>query len=243
MGMKANSLPVEQGVAVNGIIRATTLLWLYLKRPFLLARVRRYTIESVDGIPLVVWPEVLNPVIFRSGEFLARAIARQGFAAPPVCRPVPLALDMGTGSGICAIFAAQRGYRVTAIDLNPEAVRCATTNVVLNRLQHEIQVLEGDLFLPVNGQRFDLVLFNPPFFRGQPKNRFELAWRSMDVFERFAAGLPDALLPDGRALIVLSTDGDAGMLTALKQNGLKVEPVLRRNFGNEIMTIYCARLS
>ena len=35
---------------------------------------------------------------------------------------------MGTGSGICAIFAARRGYRATAIDLNPEAVRCAKTN-------------------------------------------------------------------------------------------------------------------
>src|SRR5690242_18663532 len=167
MGMKASTLPAEQAVTVNGFIRATTLLWLYIKRPFLLPRVRRYTVESVEGFPFVVWPDVLNPVVFRSGEFLARAIAHQAFAAPPACDRKPLALDMGTGSGICAIFAAQRGYRVTAIDLNPEAVRCARTNVVLNQLQDEVQVLEGDLFAPVTEKRFDLILFNPPFYRGQ----------------------------------------------------------------------------
>jgi methylase of polypeptide subunit release factors len=242
-GVKASSPTTDQTVEVNRFVRAGTLLWLYLKRPFLLARVRRHTIERVNGVPLVVWPEVLNPVVFRSGEFLARAIEHEAFAAPPTWREESFALDMGTGSGICAIFAARRGYRATAIDLNPDAVRCARTNVLLNGLEDEIQVLEGDLFSPVNGRRFDLITFNPPFFRGEPKSRFELAWRSMDVFERFAAGLTQSLLPGGRALIVLSTDGDPGMLAALEQNGLTVEPVLRRNFGNEIMTIYCARLN
>jgi release factor glutamine methyltransferase len=243
METKVTSTAVEQAVAVNRFARAATLCWLYVKRPFLLARVRRYTVERVDGIHLLLWPEVLNPIVFRSGEFLARAIAREEFAAPPACRDKPLALDMGTGSGICAIFMARRGYRTTAVDLNPEAVRCAKTNAVLNGFQDDIRVLEGDLFSPVNGLRFDLITFNPPFFRGQPKSQFELAWRSVDVFERFATGLPKALLPGGRALILLSTDGDAGMLTALKQNGLKIEPMLRRNFGNEVMTIYCATVS
>ena len=60
--------------------------------------------------------------------------------------------------------------------------------------------------------------------------------------ERFAAGLPHALAPEGRALILLSTDGDAeGMLKALAANGLRVETAVRRDYGNEIMTIYHVR--
>jgi release factor glutamine methyltransferase len=150
---------------------------------------------------------------------------------------------MGTGSGIGAIFAARRGYRVVAVDLNPEAVRCARINALLNGLEDRIEVRAGDLFEPVRGERFDLILFNPPFFRGRPSGLFDLAWRGVDILERFAAGLPACLAPGGRALILLSTDGDAGgMLRALAAEGLVVGIEARRHFGNEIMTIYSARM-
>ncbi|MEO8128153.1 MAG: methyltransferase [Bryobacteraceae bacterium] len=224
---------------VNPVARAFSLVWLYAKRPFLLRRVRRHTIEHVEDTPILVWPDVLNPVVFRSGELFARAIASEPFAAPPAGSEDPRALDMGTGSGVCAVFAARRGYRVTAVDINPEAVRCAQINVLLNRLEDSVEVFHGDLFEPLVGRRFDVIFFNPPFYRGQPKSRFDMAWRATDVFERFAAGLGDVLAPKGKAFILLSTDGDAnGMLTALEENGFRIAPALTRNFGNELMTIY-----
>lgn len=216
--------------------RALAFAWLYLKRPFLLPRVRRPALERIDGVPLVSLPDVLNPVVFRSGELLARTVASSPLAEPSSHR----ALDMGTGTGVGAVFLARRGWRVVAVDLNPEAVRCARINVLLNRLEDRIEVRQGDLFSPAGGERFDLILFNPPFFRGEPKGLFDLAWRSPDVMERFAAGLPEALTEEGRALILLSTDGDAeGMLQALAAHGLRAEPAVRRDFGNEVMTIYC----
>ncbi len=225
--------------SVNPVARVLSLLWLYAKRPFVLRRVRRHTMEHVAGVPIIVWPDVLNPVVFRSGEVFARAIASGKFAEPAASSSDPRALDMGTGSGVCAIFASRRGYRVTAVDINPEAARCAQINVLLNRVEHAVEVFQGDLFDPVAGQRFDLVLFNPPFYRGEPKSRFDMAWRATDVFERFSAGLNDVLTSSGRALILLSTDGDAaGMLTALERNNFRIAPVLTRNFGNEVMTIY-----
>jgi HemK-related putative methylase len=222
---------------VNSWRRAASLLWLYLQRPFLLPRVRRHVLESVQGLPMVVWPDVLNPVVFRSGEYFAGIIGKlpRGEGGR--------ALDMGTGSGICGIFAAKRGYRVTAVDLNPEAVRCAKINCLLNAVETQVEVRQGDLFDPVRGERFDLVLFNPPFFRGEPTTLFEMAWRSRDALERFAAGLPDALADDGQALILLSTDGEgAALVAALQANRFLLEVAGRRNFGNEIMTVYSARL-
>jgi HemK-related putative methylase len=225
--------------AVNPVGRALSLLWLYAKRPLLLGRVHRHTLEHVEGIPILVLPDVLNPVVFRSGELFARAIASEPFAEPAAGSSEPRALDMGTGSGVCAVFAASRGYRVTAVDINPEAARCARINVLLNRQENSVEVLRGDLFQPVAGRRFDLILFNPPFYRGEPKSRFDMAWRATDVFERFAAGLDDALALGGRALILLSTDGDAhGMLAALEGNHFRIAPALSHNFGNERMTIF-----
>jgi HemK-related putative methylase len=218
--------------------KALAYAWLYLKRPFLLPRIRRTVIETIDGVPLVSVPDVLNPVVFRGGELLARTVADSPLAEPTHGR----ALDMGTGSGVGAVFLARRGWRVTAVDVNPEAVRCARINALLNRLEDRIDVRHGDLFAPVAGERFDLILFNPPFFRGEPKSLFDLAWRATDVMERFAAGLPAALSDGGRALILLSTDGDApGMLKALETNGLKHEPAVRKDYGNEVMTIHHVR--
>ena len=237
--MNAPTVAAPQNPAINPIAYAFSMLWLYTKRPFLLRRVRRTTIERVDDVAVVVSPDILNPVVFRSGEFFARAVASEETAAPPAACAEPRLLDMGTGSGICAIFGARRGYRVTAVDLNPEAVRYARVNAMLNRLEDRIEVAQSDLFEALSGQRFDLILFNPPFFRGEPKSKFDMAWRSKDVFERFAAGLDGALTPDGRALVLLSTDGDAaGMLRALQENGFRSVPAVRRNYGNEVMTIY-----
>lgn len=230
-------------VRVNPFVRAWSRLWFLLKRPLLLRRVRWPYIEYIDDVALIALPNVLNAVVFRGGEFLARTVANSPWAAPPTTRTCPRALDMGTGSGVGAVFAARRGYQVVGVDLNPDAVRCARMNVLLHKLEDRVEIRAGDLFAPVAGERFHLVLFNPPFFRGEPKNLFDMAWRATDVMERFAAGLPTVLESDGRALILLSTDGDApGMLAALKTHGLLVEPAMRRHFGTEIMTVYVAYL-
>jgi HemK-related putative methylase len=225
---------------VGRLARLASLAWLHARRPFLARRIRRPVLERIDGLAFVVLPEVLNPVVFRSGAFLARTVA----AYPAAPRQGARALDMGTGSGVGAVFAARRGFQVVGVDLNPDAVRCARANVLLNGLEERIEIRHGDLFGPVSGERFDLVLWNPPFFRGRPRSNFDLAWRATDVMERFAAGLPEVLAPGGAALVLVSTDGDAegmaGMVAALAAHGFALEVAARRHFGSEIMTVYRA---
>ncbi|HYU32840.1 MAG TPA: HemK2/MTQ2 family protein methyltransferase [Thermoanaerobaculia bacterium] len=221
---------------MNALTRRLALLGHSLHRPFLRRRLGRTVLEELDGVPLIVLPEVFNPVLFRTGTVLARAVA----SAPPGNGAT--ALDLGTGSGVGAVFAARCGYRVVAVDINPEAVRCARLNALLNGLEDRIEVREGDLFAPVAGATFDLVLFNPPFFRGTPKSRSDLAWRGTDVLDRFAAGLSTALAPGGLALLLLSTDGDGpALLEALEHQGFAIESAARRDFGNEVVTVHAVR--
>ncbi len=228
---------LSEEVRVKPWIRFFSLLWLNLKKPFLARRIRRPALEWIGDTPLLVLPQVLNPVVFRSGEFLARVVSEfcreEGASGKRV-------LDMGCGSGAAGIFAARSGCQVVAVDINPEAVRCTRANVLLNHLEDRIEVRHGDLFGALNrSERFDLVLFNPPFFRGRPRDLFDTAWRGVDVMERFARGLPEVLSPNGTALILLSTDGDAaGMLAALRAAGMEIRPEARRDFGNEVMTVY-----
>jgi release factor glutamine methyltransferase len=224
---------------MNALTQRLSLLSNSLQRPFLRRRLGRVVVERVDGVPLIVLPEVFNPVVFRTGSMLGRTVAASPLAAPG---PNSRALDLGTGSGVGSIFAARRGYRVVAVDINPEAVRCVRLNALLNGLEDRIEARQGDLFGPVAGETFDLVLFNPPFFRGAPRNPLDHAWRGTDVLERFAAGLPAALAPGGTLLLLLSTDGDCDALLALlREQGFTIETAGRRDFGNEVVTVHAVR--
>jgi HemK-related putative methylase len=222
---------------MNALGQRLSLLGNSLQRPFLRRRLGKVVLEHVDGVPLIVLPEVFNPVVFRTGALLGRTIA-----ASPAATPGSRALDLGTGSGVGAVFAARRGHQVVAVDVNPEAVRCVRLNALLNGLEDRIEARRGDLFAPVAGETFDLILFNPPFFRGAPRNALDHAWRGTDVLERFAAGLPAALAPGGTLLLLLSTDGDGDTLLALlRDQGLTLGTAAERDYGNEVVTIHAVR--
>jgi len=196
-------------------------------------RYRRLVLEEVIGRPILVLPEVFNPKLFHTGEFLAQTLA--GYPIPPEA----VVLDMGTGSGIGAVIAASRARRVVAVDINPAAVRCARINALLHQVEDRIEVRQGDLFAPVQGERFDLVLFNPPYFRGRPRDALDQAFHATDIAERFAAGLSQHLHANGCALVLLSTEGDvAGFLRAFQANGLALDVIAERDLGNEVLTVY-----
>ncbi|GAB3587845.1 DUF7059 domain-containing protein [Calidifontibacter terrae] len=71
------------------------------------------------------------------------------------------ALDMGAGSGVQSLHLSTHCDRVTATDLSEQAVEIAAFNAGLNGLDWQLRL--GSLFEPVAGQRFDLVVSNPPF--------------------------------------------------------------------------------
>ncbi len=72
-------------------------------------------------------------------------------------------LDLGTGCGVVALVAAQFADHVTATDLTVRASTFARFNAWLNQSAN-VEILTGDLFQPVAGQRFDRILTNPPFY-------------------------------------------------------------------------------
>lgn len=70
-------------------------------------------------------------------------------------------LDLGCGSGLFAIAAAKLGAReVWATDISPAAVECTRRNAERNQV--ELRAKVGDLYDPVDGRLFDLIVSNPP---------------------------------------------------------------------------------
>ncbi len=223
--------------AARRLLRCVVRAGWSIRRPWLKKRLARVHLEEVAGFTIVVLPSVHSPSVFRSGRVLAEVLARE-LGRGDGCAELR-ALDLGTGSGIGALVSARAGWRVVAVDVSEEAARCARLNAILNRLEDRIEIRLGDLFEPVRGERFNLVTFNPPFYEGPVSRDEEYSWRAPGIFSRFAEGLPDVLAPGGYALVVFSSDGDEeGFFHALLSNRLEVGPVSKRDFGNEIMTVY-----
>lgn len=91
-------------------------------------------------------------------------------------------LDIGTGAGIQAIFAAEKANKVVATDLNQDAVDDTLYNAKFHGLQHKIDTRQGDLFGPVkDDEKFDVIIFNIDY----PYNKSnDSLW---EVHERFFA--------------------------------------------------------
>ena len=104
------------------------------------------------GRPFSVGPGVLIP---RQETELLVEIAKE--VRPASC------LDLGCGSGCVAISIALEvpGGQVTACDISPRAVDRTLLNA--SALGAPVEVLTGDLFAPVAGRRFDLIVSNPPY--------------------------------------------------------------------------------
>ncbi|WP_407550977.1 methyltransferase [Streptomyces sp. Pv4-95] len=98
----------------------------------------------------------------RSQLVLGVGGASTTLAGITVRKPVGKALDLGTGSGIQALHAAQHATSVTATDLNPRALRIAALTLALSGAQ-PADLREGSLFEPVDGETYDLIVSNPPF--------------------------------------------------------------------------------
>ncbi|MER5932713.1 class I SAM-dependent methyltransferase [Streptomyces sp. NPDC002054] len=96
------------------------------------------------------------------GVVLGVGGASTTLAGITVRTPVGSALDLGTGSGIQALHAAQHATRVTATDVNPRALEFTRLTLALSGAP-EAELLTGSLFEPVGEATYDLIVSNPPF--------------------------------------------------------------------------------
>ncbi|MGW3950832.1 DUF7059 domain-containing protein [Streptomyces sp. NPDC004752] len=97
------------------------------------------------------------------GVVLGVGGASTTLAGITVRTPVAAALDLGTGSGIQALHAAQHATRVTATDVNPRALHITALTLALSGAP-AADLREGSLFEPVKeGETYDLIVSNPPF--------------------------------------------------------------------------------
>ncbi|MDQ3929547.1 MAG: methyltransferase [Chloroflexota bacterium] len=184
---------------------------------------------KVAGLTLLLESTVFNPTLHFTSRFFAEYLMQPG-----VVTKADRVLDVGTGSGLLAISAALAGARqVTAIDLNQAAVLATRLNASMYGLAGKVKVVQGDMFEPVAGDCFDLVLCNPPYLRGEPTSPGTLAYMAGEDFQwlrRFSQVAPDHLTTGGRCLLVLADSTDLrSVLRIFESDGWKVQRLATRD--------------
>ena len=108
-----------------------------------------------------------------------------------VVGPSDRVLDMGCGWGAVGIAAAKSAEcgHVILVDVNRRAAHLARRNLERNHIENA-EVRIGSLFEPVDGERFDLIVSNPPYRAGRP------------LIQQLIAEAPPHLAPGGRLVVV-----------------------------------------
>jgi len=112
--------------------------------------------------------------------------------------PVDSALDLGCGCGIHALFASRHARAVVATDISERALGYTRFNAALNGIEN-VECRAGNLFEPVDGQRFDLIISNPPFVVG-PSEKFVYRDSALELdgfCKQLIQEAPDHLNDDG----------------------------------------------
>jgi release factor glutamine methyltransferase len=183
----------------------------YLSQKFILDRRSTRSVRAA-GFRLAIYPTVFHPKLFLTSEFFARFLATIDLEGKHVA-------DVGTGSGILALSAARAGATVVALDINPRAVNAAADNSRTNGLGDRVTAVRSDLMAALApGFHFDVIISNPPFFSGEPRDIADRAWVAgpgyrdiMSLFEQ----AHQRLKPSGTMYVLLSSDSDLHFLGQL----------------------------
>lgn len=163
--------------------------------------------QKLAGYVFTVRPTVFNPADFISSKVFISYISTLELKDKYI-------LDMGSGSGVVSIIAASKGANCIAADINPVAVRCITENALQNNFSGQITAVESDLFeslINIYPGKFDIIFFNPPYYKGNPGNNFERAFKggpNLEVITRFLENAKSFLAPSGRLCMLVSSDMD-----------------------------------
>lgn len=175
----------------------------------------------IQGVPFHVDERVIVPRSF-IGELLFGELfgGEQDFTLVDDVTDVESVLDLCTGSGCLAILAAGIFPLATvdAVDLSPDALEVAKINVTDHGLEERVKLYHGDLFKPLKGKKYDLIISNPPYVDAEAMANLPPEYQAeptmalvgggtdgMDIVHRILKEAPKYLTNDGGLLVEVGT--------------------------------------
>ncbi len=183
---------------------------------------------------------VFHPGLFFSTKILLRHLATLELKGKKI-------LELGAGTGLMSIYAASCGAQVTASDINPLSVQNILENISKNQEllltnSGEVKVIQSDLFKNIKQERYDLILLNPPFYRGEIRSESDYAWYcgpDLDFFKGLFSSLKHYAHPASTIMMILSQDTEIKQIIEVAtQHDVSLECIHREKNLLEVNYIY-----
>ena len=154
-------------------------------------------------------------------------------------------LEIGTGSGIIAMYASRLTDNITVTDINFDACELARKNFEDNGIEN-IEILFGNLFEPVKNRKFDVILFNTPYLPTEEDEvlddtinyAFDCGLNGRKVIDLFLNEVGNHLNDNGIVQIIQSSlSGNEETLEKLDQLGFVSEIAAKEHFFFEDITL------
>lgn len=219
-------------------------------------RARREPLQYIDGtaafrnLVLRVDPRVLIPRPETEGlvqQVLDWARGREALTA----------VDVGTGSGAIALALATEGpfARVVATDAQAEALAAARENHAVAAPGAPVEFRQGDLLAPVRGERFDVVVSNPPYVGDEERASLDPEVREwepasalfagvggMDVIRRLVPQAAEALKPGGLLALEIGASQGAAVARVIEETNAFGAPRVRPDLAGRDRVALAERL-
>jgi ribosomal protein L3 glutamine methyltransferase len=176
----------------------------------------------MHGVPFYVDERVIVPRSF-IGELMVNGLLGPD-GAPLIENPddVKSVLDLCTGSACLAILAAQlfANAEIHATELSKDALDVARINLRDHELEKRITLHQGDLFGPVEKQKFDLIIANPPYvakgevdafppeYKAEPQMAHLAGADGFDLVRRIIIEAPKLLNKGGTLICEIGTGAE-----------------------------------
>ena len=194
---------------------------------------------SYGGLSLRVLPNVYAPEFFDDSLWYAKQLQK-------IVGKKSL-LEVGTGSGVIAIFCAKSGARVVATDISKNAVKNARFNAARHNLA--ISVRQGDIYSPIkSNEKFDFIFWAHPFNNWKITIKDDLLKTGIDPsyrsLKKYISGARKHLALHGKLLLGTGDSADLKMVEKIaKRNNYrlkllkKVEQPLAKGQNNRIIDL------
>ena len=165
----------------------------------------------IQGVRFHVDERVIVPRSHIGEILFSEYLSPEGSAFLPDPMAVESAVDICTGSGCLAVLAAKffPNAVVDAVDLSADALDVAQRNVAEHAVAEQVTLHCGDLFAPLAGRRYDLIITNPPYvdhaaiedfppeYGAEPLMAHDGGEDGLDLVRRILAEAPGHLNPEG----------------------------------------------